>query len=209
MNWLRFLIVYFLVLAAALFIHQKRDYIIPKVQPLASIPVQHGDWTMIKQAYFDKRVLAVLLPTEYVSRTYEDSQGNKVDLYVGYHNGAPGTGGIHSPKNCLPGSGWYRVSEEVQKLSLEKKSFSMVSAVYQKDRSNELFLYWFQVRGKTLTNEYSLKLAEITGSMFHNRRDTAFIRISVRFDEDLDNAFAVGERFIHDFYLEFDAVLPE
>ena len=209
MRGLRFFIVYLLILAAALFIHQKRDYDVPVVKSLATIPTKHGDWTMFKQARFDKRTLAVLLPTEYISRTYIDQKGNAVELYLGYHDGSPGTGGIHSPKNCLPGSGWYRVSEKIETLSFAGKKIPLVSAVYQKGSTNELFLYWYQVRGKYLTNEYALKLAKITGSIFYNRKDAAFIRISVPFDEDFDQAFTLGRKFIGDFYAEFDAVLPK
>jgi EpsI family protein len=84
----------------------------------------------------------------------------------------------------------------------------LVEAVYQNGGERELFLYWFQVKGATLTSEYALKLAEITNSILHNRRDSAFVRISVPYREGDVGALAVGERFVRDFYPHIKAVLP-
>jgi hypothetical protein len=65
------------------------------------------------------------------------------------------------------------------------------------------------VRGKTLSDEYALKLTEIRNSMLHNRRDSAFVRVSVLFDGDQAAAAALGEQFIRDFYPAIAGVLPQ
>ena len=85
----------------------------------------------------------------------------------------------------------------------------MVQAVYQNVDARELFLYWFQVRGESITNEYVLKLTEVKNSILYSRRDSAFIRLSISFEDNLDGAVAVGERFVRDFYPEILAMLPE
>jgi EpsI family protein len=144
--------------------------------------------------------LEVLKPTDYLARSYVDEDGNRIGLYLGYHGGGPDSGPIHSPKHCLPGSGWQEVSTVAGALAVAGQNIQLVRAVYQNGYSKELFLYWFQVKGKTLSNEYTLKLAEVTNSIFQNRRDSAFI--------DLDKALAVGEQFIRDFYPHIVAVLP-
>jgi len=51
--------------------------------------------------------------------------------------------------------------------------------MYAKGGSQEFFVYWYQVKGEVLTNEYALKIAEIRNAMLHQRKDSAFIRISV------------------------------
>jgi EpsI family protein len=80
--------------------------------------------------------------------------------------------------------------------------------VYQKGDSKELFLYWFQVRERSISDEYSLKLAEIINSALYSRRDASFIRVSVPVDSDIDQAIANGERFIRDFEPQFRVFLP-
>ena len=87
-------------------------------------------------------------------------------------------------------------------------TINLVKTVYQKGGNRELFLYWFQVRDKTLSNEYSLKLAGITGSIIHGRKDASFIRISVPFEENEHEAETAGVRFIRDIYPLIREFLP-
>ena len=143
----------------------------------------------------------MLLPTDYISRSYQNATGDKVSLYIGYHDGGPESGPIHSPKQCLPGSGWNRLNAEVHSVTVDGRPLSYVSSLYQKDVQQQLFLYWFQVRGDALTNEYALKFAMAKNSMLSNRRDSSFVRISVMVDRDQgqERARVVGEKFISAF----------
>jgi EpsI family protein len=150
----------------------------------------------------------VLKPTDYISRTYAGNDGRLVELYIGYHGGGKNGGEIHSPKHCLPGSGWYESSSRKIRIDMAKGEINLVQAVYQKGESKELFLYWFQVKDKTLTDEYSLKISEIVNSMIYRRRDASFVRISVPVQGDQDQAMATGERFVRDFYPAIREHLP-
>ena len=208
-RYYRFFVVYVLLLGAIFFIYFHEDVSVPVNRPLAEIPTRLGSWRMLSQAQFDENILAVLKPTDYLSRVYIDEARNRVSFYLGYHGSGPESGPIHSPKHCLPGSGWQLFSTKEKKLSLGGENISMVQAVYQNGDVRELFLYWFQVRGESITNEYVLKFTEIKNSILSSRRDSAFIRFSVSFEDDLDAAVAVGERFIKDFYPEISAVLPD
>jgi len=44
---------------------------------------------------------------------------------------------------CLPGSGWFVLSEEKRTLKVEGKELPFVQAVYQNGDQKELFLYFF------------------------------------------------------------------
>lgn len=204
----RYLIVYLLLGFTAIFIYTHETVAVPVNSPLADIPATFGDWTLAQETYFNAQMLAVLQPTDYLYRVYRDSAGNLVTLYLGYHAGGPDSGAIHSPKNCLPGSGWFELSEKKRSIPIEDGELPLVQAVYQNDDQKEMFLYYFQVKGRVLTDEYSLKLAEIINSMVYNRRDSAFIRISVPFSEDQAKAALVGERFAALIYPHIVAVLP-
>ena len=205
----RYGIVYLLLGLAALFVHTHETVAVPVNRPLTEIPASFGDWTMTRQSYFNPEMLAVLLPTDYLYRSYRDAEGNLVTLYLGYHAGGPESGPIHSPKHCLPGSGWFELSESKRSIPLAEGELPLVQAVYQKDvDQKELFLYYFQVKGRVLTDEYSLKLAEIANSMLYNRRDSAFIRISVPFSDDQAEAALVAERFAAMINPHIAAVLP-
>lgn len=206
-SW-RFIVLYLILIVAALHVHTRSDVIVPANKSFDLFPRKVGNWVLTQQARFDERVLALLLPTDYLSRTYEDHVGNRVSLYVGFHDGGPQSGPIHSPKQCLPGSGWNRLYDEVHLVSVGERSVPYVSAVYQKDTQKQLFLYWFQVQDSVLTDEYALKIAMVKNSFLSNRRDSSFIRLSLMVKEEEETAIQIGERFIRDFYPSINEFLP-
>lgn len=205
----RVVIVGVLLMAASLYLNLHTDISVPPNRPLREFPVQIQLWQMKHQALFSDDVLKVLKPTDYIYREYAAGDGPAVTLYLGYHSGGKESGEIHSPKHCLPGSGWHEVSTKQVALEVAGTPLHVVRAVYQKDTSSQLYLYWFQVKGTSLSDEYSLKLAEITNSLLHQRRDSAFIRISVPFTGDEGEAIATAERFVKDFYPAIKEVLPQ
>ena len=204
----RFIIIYVALIAVALYLNLHQDMTVPTNRPFADFPAQHNSWKMISQAEFSQQVLDVLRPSDYISRQYISPEGTDVGLYIGYHGGGKGTGGIHSPKHCLPGGGWFEESSQRQKLTVGDETLNIVKSVYRKGDNREMFLYWFQVQGDTLSDEYSLKLAEIKNSMLERRRDSAFIRVSVPVEGDLEGAAAQGEKFVRDFYPQIQQFLP-
>lgn len=205
---MRFIIVYVLFAAAALVISFHRDSKVPTNRPFAEFPQQVKSWQISSRTEFSADIIKVLKPTDYLYNQYKDNSGKSVSLYIGYHGGGKGGGEIHSPKHCLPGSGWYEVSTRPGVLAVPGGSINLVRALYQKGDSKELFLYWFQVRDRSVANEYFLKMAQIVNSALHSRRDASFIRISVPVDSDIDQATARGEQFIRDFAPLFREFLP-
>jgi EpsI family protein len=204
----RFIVVFILLAVTALYINLHADITVPTNKPFSKFPAVNQEWRMTSQAEFSNNVLDVLKPTDYLSRQYQGADGAKVALYIGYHGGGKESGGIHSPKHCLPGSGWYEVSSKRDYLEVNGERFNLVRAVYQNGESKEMFIYWFQVKGRTLSEEYSLKFAEITNSFLYRRRDSAFIRVSVPFEVNEQAAEDVGKRFIRDFFPVIQEFLP-
>jgi EpsI family protein len=203
-----FLTAYVLLIATALFINMHTDISIPTNRPFSDFPTQVRSWRMSSKAEFSANVLNVLKPTDYISRQYKSADGKVVDLYIGFHSGGKGSGGIHSPKHCLPGSGWYEVSSKRGVLDTPGGNVNLVYSVYQKGERKELFLYWFQMMGQSISDEYLLKLSEIKNSIMHRRRDKTFIRISVPFEDKETEAVAIAEQFARDFEPTFREFLP-
>lgn len=204
----RHIIVYLLLGLTALFLFTHSNIAVPVSKPLTDIPTQLDGWTMAGQSRFSPGVLKQLKPSAYLYRVYKDKEGNKATIYLGYHSGGPDSGPIHSPKHCLPGSGWFELSGEKRTIQVAGQELPAMQSVYQHGDQKELFLYFFQVKGQVLTDEYSLKLAEIVNSVFHNRRDSAFIRVSVAFKDDQAQAAALAEHFLVQLYPHIASALP-
>ena len=204
----RYLTVYLLLGLAALFIATYTTHAVPVAKPLDGIPTQLGDWRMIRQTQFSPGVLANLRPTDYLYREYADPQGHNLSLYIGFHDGGPDSGPIHSPKHCLPGGGWQALAEQTRQLVIAGEQLVVVQSLYAKGGSQEFFVYWYQVKGEVLTNEYALKVAEIRNAMLHQRKDSAFIRISVPDAASVADPAALASNFIAQVFPHIKAALP-
>lgn len=191
-------IVYSLLIVTVLFINLRTNLSVPINRPFSQFPEQIGSWQMSSRQEFSANIIKVLMPTDYLSRQYKGPAGSDVSLYVGYHDGGPQSGGIHSPKHCLPGSGWHEVYTKRGTLETPNGLLDIVRAVYQKGDTKELFLYWFQMMDDTITDEYSLKISEIKNSILHRRKDQAFVRFSITLGEDETRATAGLETFVRD-----------
>ncbi len=203
----RFLPVYALIVATWAFVQFHEPNRVPANPALSSFPVDHAGWRMVDSQEFDQAVLNKLRPTDYMQRTYAGPDGEVVSLYIGYHDGVD-SGAIHSPRNCLPGSGWTPVLSGTMGLDAAEGRPEVVRAVYGRDNDLLLFLYWYQVRGRVLASDYSLKLAEVSNALLHGRKDSAFVRVSVRAGEAVQAAESVALRFAGDFYPLIREALP-
>ncbi|WP_031386119.1 exosortase C-terminal domain/associated protein EpsI [Desulfonatronum thiodismutans] len=204
----KFIVAYALMLLGVLYMHVHADTAMPTNKPFTQFPTEHQGWRMVGESTFSDSILNILKPTDILNRSYARPGERPVDLHIGFYDGGKGTGVIHSPKHCLPGGGWYEYSSERVTVDMGADTVNLVQAVYQHGQSKELFLYWFQAKDKSLNSEYALKLAEITNSIFHGRRDTAFIRISTRYEGEPQQALEKAQSFARDFYPVFREFLP-
>lgn len=204
----RFVVLVVLLAGTGLFTRFHQNQVIALAKPFAEFPIAHASWRMAGQSNLSDNVIKVLLPTDYLARRYVSSDGIGVDMYLSFFDGGPDSGRIHSPKNCLPGSGWSEMSSEPIVMELGGEKVNLVRAVYAHGETRELIYYWFAMQGKTMTDEFSLKLAEITGSMFHQRRDQSFVRISVQTRSSIEDSQRSIEVFLRDFYPLIRDYLP-
>ena len=79
----------------------------PQNVPLAQVPAQFGSWTMQQEGVVEQEVQDVLKADELLTRSYVSMQQQMAaHLFVAYFRSQRTGQTPHSPKNCLPGSGW-------------------------------------------------------------------------------------------------------
>src|ERR1035438_4001616 len=74
-------------------------------KPLESIDWRVAGFTGVDNPALTDNVLEKLKPTAYLSRTYRKS-ALQADLFIAYYAQQRAGESMHSPKHCLPGSGW-------------------------------------------------------------------------------------------------------
>lgn len=105
---------------------------------------------------------------------------------------------IHSPKNCLPGSGWAMIDTKVITVPLENggKPQRINQVVIQKGLSKQVVLYWYQERGRIFPNEYWGRFYLVKDALTLHRTDGALVRISASLEGSVDNTVQKELRFI-------------
>lgn len=100
-------------------------------------------------------------------------------LYVGYYDRQTQGRTIHSPRNCLPGSGWEPLTNELLSVPTEGGTVTVNRYLLQKGTERALVLYWYQGRGRVASNEYRVKWDLLRDAALRRRSDEALVRIMV------------------------------
>ena len=158
---------------------------------------------------FDEKTLSVLRVSEYLSRNYMKGS-DRINLYIGYYGSQREGIQIHSPKHCLPGSGWFKLSERDRSLDIERVGkITFVEALYQKGTEKELFIYWYEMKNAYITDDYMLKWYMILNSLKYRRNEAAFIRFSTPVKTSIEESSYLIENAMRDFLPLLKDYMPD
>ena len=177
-NQARFWIVLALLLSAAAFLHSRsRAETLPPHRDLDSFPIQLGDWTG-RQIYIADDIRKILGNGYFLQRMYTRSPSEPpVELFLAYFPSQRTGSTIHSPKNCLPGSGWEPLeSSHIPLQGPGGKNIVANRYILQRGNSRLLVLYWYESQGRAIASEYWAKFYLVVDTISHNRSDGALVR---------------------------------
>jgi EpsI family protein len=179
-------------------------------------PEQLGNWTGQQLPPMESKVLKVLGVDDYLNRIYSRPDRSVAGLYIGYYKSQRQGDSIHSPQNCLPGSGW----EPLERTDLTiptstdagPTNISVNRYLIQKGVDRQLVLYWYQSHGRVVASEYWSKFFLIRDAVRINRTDAALVRVVVPIasNDDVSEARAQtqGVDFVKLLFPHLDKYLP-
>lgn len=144
---------------------------------LEAIPESAGGWAA-REIHLPPDIESLLDVNRYIYREYVNSSGKSVWLFVGYFTSQKFGTGIHSPRNCLPGSGWEIVSRAYAELPGDRSTTVNRMDIIRGGERQRMY-YWFVTRAGHLNNEFSLKGDLVISALQGRPTDAAFIRINV------------------------------
>ncbi len=122
----------------------------------------------------------VLGADDYINATYvSPDEAAPVNFFVAYYDKQTEGSGIHSPQVCLPVGGWEVFSlakYNVQLPDTPYGTFNVNRSVIQKGLSKQVVYYWFEQRGRRLTNDFLAKATVVYDSLTRGRTDGALVR---------------------------------
>jgi len=147
-------------------------------RPFSEFPLEIDQWKGQKDV-LDQKVYNILGVEDYILANYRKDSKEMVNLYVGFYQSQKEGDIIHSPKNCMPGSGWNisKTSIEPVHMTDTGKSIKTIKLLLQKGAQKQVVLYWFQSRGRIISSEYMQKIWLVIDSVVKHRTDGSFVRL--------------------------------
>jgi EpsI family protein len=177
----------------------------PLVKPFSQFPETVGGWTG-KQQVMEKMFLDELQLSDYLLADFRNSRGEVINGYVAYSDFQAKGKASHSPASCLPGSGWEL--QKAAKIALTDgtgRTIFVNRAMMVMGSDRRLTYYWFDQRGRILTEMYQIKLFNFIDSVIKNRTDGALVRLITPLGEN-ETPEAADMR-LKEFFKQFNPTL--
>jgi len=203
-----------LVTAAGTILIPERQEIIPDHKSLAQYPMKVGEWRG-HEGHIEQKYLDILKLDEYVMADYRRPQDNgRVNFYVAFYESQSKGASVHSPRSCIPGGGW-EISDlsevSVDGIDANGHPLNVNRVVIQRGSAKQLVYYWFDQRGRQMTNEYLVKWMIFWDALTRNRTDGALVRVTTMVPpgEDLATADQRLSDFLREIYPTVSTFVPD
>jgi EpsI family protein len=208
----RILALVLLLQAVAYYAVASREDVIPAVPPLSEFPKEVDGWGMARDFPIEKEVQDVLRADDTLSRVYVNPQRtDSASLFIAFFKSQRGGQAPHSPKNCLPGSGWQPTVDKKLPIAVPGRPDPIVVNQYVIERGDDksVVLYWYQSHNRVIASEFAAKFWLVADAVRYRRSDTALVRIiaAVR-NGDTATAAAMAEAFARATYPDVARQLP-
>jgi EpsI family protein len=201
-----------LLAQAGVFYGFSRTEVVPHRQPLAYFTLNDTPWQMMQDQQLDKDTLEVLKADDITSRIYQNrNNGSFATLFIAYFETQRTGKAPHSPKNCLPGSGWVPSQSGVVSIPISGQSqpITVNRYIVARGENQSVVLYWYQSHNRVIASEYAAKFYTISDAIRYNRSDTALVRVVVGVDNgNVNRAMDTATQFVQSFFLPLKQYLP-
>ena len=183
---------------------------IPLKRSLSDFPAQLGGWSSVRNVVFEDQVEERMGTRDYVYKIFLGPEQASVHFYVGYYASQRHGTMIHSPKSCLPGSGWYITGKDTTTVDLPHYApFEVNNFVVENGSQRQVVLYWYQQSGgRVVTNEYLGRVYLVFDNITKNRTDAALVRVNIPVNGSIGDSVQTGLEFLKHAYPQLMEFLP-
>lgn len=197
------------VVAASVFALPEREEIVPDRKQYAEFPLEFEGWGG-RTGYIEQLVLDSLRLTDYAMTDYRGEDGGSVNFYSAYYDSQKKGASAHSPRSCIPGGGWRITSlkdHNIPGTNIGNSPLVVNRLLIERGESKQLVYYWFQQRGRIVTNEYLMKWYLFWDAMTKSRTDGALMRLTTTLDAG--QGIKVADDRLEAFAKEISPIIPE
>jgi EpsI family protein len=184
----------------------------PAAPALSGFPAEVGHWKLFHEDPIAPDVATELGADRLFSQTYrETSAGSYASLLVAwFQTQLGGARQPHSPKVCLPASGWTpEIMDEVT-LDTAAGAITVNRYVVANHAQRAVVLYWYQTPRRVIAGEWAAKFWLVPDALRDKRTDTALVRVIAWSAGGRDQAAtAVATGFARELYPRLREFLPQ
>jgi EpsI family protein len=184
---------------------------LPPVPDLANFPTGIGDWQRVREDLLSEGVARNLGADARITSTYLDHRtGLYADLLVAwFQSQRGGARQPHSPKVCLPATGWEPRESGDLSLDFPSGGITVNRLVMAGNHQRAVVTYWYQTPRRVVAGEWPAKFWLAADALRDGRSDTALVRIFVWTGKGGDaEAADAAVRFTRDVYPLLRGYLP-
>jgi EpsI family protein len=166
----------------------------PAPPVLSSFPSEFGEWRQLREDPIAADIAAELRADRLLSRSYQQtSTGAIAGLFVAwFQSQRAGTSQPHSPKVCLPASGWTPAVAGEVTLDTAAGAITVNRYIVVNRGQRDVLLYWYQGPRRVTAGEWQTKLWLMADALRDSRTDTALVRVVVQSGNGGDQAATVA-----------------
>ncbi len=188
-----------------------RVELIPQRHEFREFPLNVGAWqgkgARLEQIYVD-----TLKFDDYLLADFSDGNA-PVNLYAAYYGSQRQGQSAHSPRTCMPGGGWEITSltqRVIADVAVNQQPLIVNRTVIEMGELKQVVYYWFQQRGRVVTNEYLVKWYLLWDALMRNRTDGALVRLTagVQRGEHFDDTDRRLEAFARAIVPQLETYIP-
>jgi len=179
--------------------------------PLALFPATVAPFEFSRELDVPEAQRQRLRADELLHREYRDPSGRALTLYVAYYGRQSGGNSIHSPNNCLPGSGWEAVeSDRWTTETVYGATRVNRTLIEHGSGARALVYYWYQGRGRVVASEYRVKAELLRDAIVDRRTDEGLVRLVFPLSswQELDTVDALAEQTVPEVIDALASYLP-
>ena len=181
----------------------------PRVDLETLFPREFGDWRI------DDRT-PVILPSpdlqakldaiynQVLSRTYVNSQGERIMLSVAYGGDQSDGTSAHRPEVCYPAQGFQVLGNEIAAIDIDGRSMPVRRLQSRLGPRYEPITYWIVVGDRVVTSGTQQKLAQLRYGVRGQIPDGMLVRVS-SIGTDPNAAHALQARFVSEMVKSIDS----
>jgi EpsI family protein len=182
---------------------------LPPLSLEEAIPEQFGDW------HIDPSIVPVdpspdvearldEIYSQTLSRTYANSQGQRIMLSIAYGADQSGDGNqVHRPEFCYTAQGFQLLSSEIGRLITDYGSLPVRRLLAKQGARNEPITYWITIGDKATLPGFKRKINQLAYGLSGTVPDGMLVRVS-SISSNTEAAYELHAEFVRDMLASMD-----